>query len=274
MKSYFTYQELTIEYITYGAGSDVIFSFHGFGRKAEDFEIFESQLLSHQKIISINLFAHEESIFPTARIGKEPLEQAEWKEFFEAFLHQLDIQRFHLLGYSMGGRVSMMIMELMPQRVKSVLLLATDGLKINLLYRFASETKTGRRLYLSIIENPAGLFRTAKWLNKFGLINDKLHRFVQVHLDTLEKRWQVHDAWLIYAKMFPDLNKLGDIIRSSDIKFNMIFGKHDSVITPRLGYKFSKIIGSDEHLHLVESGHRLLNQATIQFIIAKKLWPE
>ena len=274
MKASFTYGQLTIEYLSYGTGDDVIFCFHGFGSKADDFEMFISQLQPHQKLISINLFAHEQSIFPAERIGKKPLEQLEWKGLFEAFLATLNVERFHLLGYSMGGRVSLMILQLMHEKVKSVLLLAPDGLKINLLYRFASETRPGRKLYLSIIENPQGLFRTVKWLNKFGLLSNKLHHFVHVHLDTLEKRWQVHDAWLIYSKMFPDLKTVGAIIRNSGIKFNMIFGQTDSVITPKLGYKFSSIIGSEKHLHLVDSGHRLLNDDTIQFIASQNLWPE
>jgi hypothetical protein len=113
----------------------------------------------------------------------------------------------------------------------------------------------------------------AKWLNTTGILNDKLHRFVHVHLDTQEKRQQVYEAWLIYKKFFPDLANLASLIHQKKIRFNMIFGKYDSVITPALGHKFSRILGSTDHLFLIEAGHRLLSEQTMLFIREKNLWP-
>ncbi len=257
-----------------GNGNSKIICFHGFGRKAEDFLIFEKLLLPHQQMISVNLFAHEGSLFPEERIDDDPLTKEEWKNTFVAFLHHIGADKVHLLGYSMGGRLCLVTLEIMPEKISSLLLIAPDGLKINLLYKFASGTKIGRRMYRSIVENPTWLFRIAKWLNKIGLLNDKLHRFVHVHLDTREKRQQVHDAWLIYKRIFPDLKLLANYIRSHDVfAFNMIFGEFDSIITPKLGEKFCDQIGSRKRMHLIKAGHRLLNEATIEFIREKKLWP-
>ncbi|MDZ4822383.1 MAG: alpha/beta hydrolase [Flavobacteriales bacterium] len=270
---FFLYKDFAIDYVCYGDGSDAILCFHGFGRKAEDFEIFLPLLSTNQRMISINLFAHGKSEFPESRIDHIPLQPNEWKELLEAFSKEQKIDCFHLVGYSMGGRVAMMTTLLMPERVQSVLLMAPDGLKKNPLYSFASGTPIGRWLYRKLIENPKPLFATAKFLNKLGLMNDKLHRFVHVHLDTREKRMQVHDAWIIYRKMFPHLKKLSALIREKKFVFNMIFGKYDSVIRVKLGEKLSRIIGSDQHLHEIELGHRLMAKQVVEYIITKRLWP-
>lgn len=49
----------------------------------------------------------------------------------ESFLLNFGIEKFGLIGYSMGGRIVLVTMELMYQRINSVLLIAPDGLKIN-----------------------------------------------------------------------------------------------------------------------------------------------
>ncbi len=273
MNHVFTHQNLVIEYLIFGTGDETLLCFHGFGRKAEDFEVFLPLLKEHQRIISINLFAHQNSFFPEERIEKQPLLPQEWKALIDAFCIQMHIRKFHLFGYSMGGRICLKTLELMPERVSSVLLIAPDGLKVNMLYRFASGTALGRWMYRKLIDNPKPLFAVADFLHALKLLSHKLHRFTYVHLDTKEKRQQVHDAWLIYKRIFPDLHKLATIINNSDLPFNMIFGKYDSVIRPQLGAKFSVLIGSEKHLHIIEAGHRLMTEQTVKFIAEKKLWP-
>lgn len=270
MKGVFTYHALKLEYIQIGEGEETFFAFHGFGRKPEDFRVFETWLKPNQRIISISLFAHGESFFPPERIPYEPLQQSEWKNIMLALMDFFSVKTFHLIGYSMGGRICLMTLQLMPESVNRVLLLAPDGLKVNLLYRFASGTSLGRKIYRSIIDNPSRLFAVAKWLNKVGILHDKLHRFVHVHLDTHEKRWQVYDAWLIYKNMFPHLPMLAGIIRKREQSFHMVFGKYDSIIKPYLGKKFSKMIGSDQHMHVVDAGHRLMTEEALRSV--KGLW--
>lgn len=274
MKKKIQHRGLTLEYLIAGSGESAVLCFHGFGRKAEDFLAFQSLLKPGQRIISINLFAHEGSFFPKERIEKKPLKKEEWKEILESLLEEEGVKDFDLLGYSMGGRIAMTTLLLMPERVRSLLLIAPDGIKINALYKFASGTKLGRWIYRGLIRNPKSLFRLADRLHKWKFINDKLHRFVYVHLDSLEKRQLVYDVWLIHKDMFPDLRAVAALVREGEVRFNMVFGKHDSVITPALGKKMSELIGSEKHYHEIESGHRLINENTAKYLEENKLWPE
>lgn len=269
----FHHRGLTIEYLRVGNGTEIILAFHGFGRHAKDYLVFEQLLLPGQQIISINLFGHGASIFPAERIEREPLTPQEWTEFLEAFLDKLHIDKFHLLGYSMGARVCLSMIEYMGPRIQDVLLLAPDGLKINLLYRFASGTAAGRSIYRSIIDNPSWLFRLAWFLNKIGILNDKLHRFVHVHLDTKEKRILVHDIWLIYKKTFPDLRLTAAKLRDCGIAVHLVFGKYDTVIPLRLAKNLTNLAGDTVSLHFVNAGHRLLTHDTAAFISQRHIWP-
>jgi pimeloyl-ACP methyl ester carboxylesterase len=272
MTTIFHFRDFRIEYAIYGEGNENILCFHGFGRSSSDFEVFVPLLKPGQRMICLHLFAHEHSVFPEKRIVKEPLQREEWREMLVAFLDSLGIGDFHLVGYSMGGRVVLVTMLVMSSRIRSVLLLATDGLKINPLYRFASGTAIGHALYLSIINNPKPLFAISRALNKLGLLSDKLLRFVFVHLDTLEKRRQVHDAWMIYRLFFPDFRDLAAVINPGHFPFHMIFGKFDEVIKPVLGEKLQKHLTHKNHLHIVELGHRLMRPEIIEYVRVNGLW--
>lgn len=268
----FRFKDFAVEYKIFGDGPETIVCFHGFGRTATDFEIFTPLLQANQRILAINLFAHGASKFPEERIDQGPFKPIEWKNLLEALFDQLQITTFHLVGFSMGGRIVMKTIELMSERILSVLLLAPDGFKINAIYKFASGTMLGKSIYRSLIKNPNFLFLVAKKLNQLGILNDKLHRFVHVHLDTKEKRIQVYEAWLIYKLFFSNQDTLAELIKTKNIKFNMIFGKFDSVIRPHLGEAFSKKLNSEKHLHIIEAGHRLLDQNTLNYIVKNNLW--
>ncbi|MCC6601041.1 MAG: alpha/beta hydrolase [Crocinitomicaceae bacterium] len=262
-----------LEYTVSGSGDNIIVFFHGFGRTSADVEFFLPLLKPCQRILSVNLFAHGNSIFPYERIDDFPLRREEWKEMMFLLMNEFSIERVDIIGYSMGGRVAMTTALIMPERINSLLLLAPDGFKINRFYRFAVETSAGKWLYRRLIDNPAPLFSVASMLNKAGLMNDKLYRFVTAHLDTEDKRWQVHDAWMIYRDFFPDLVKLAEMVNEKRFRFNMIFGKYDSVIKPALGEKFNKRLNSKHHFHIVESGHRILGVRTMELLKTSQMWP-
>jgi pimeloyl-ACP methyl ester carboxylesterase len=271
----FTYQRFQLSYLEWGCGTQIILCFHGFGRQASDFELFESQLLPSQKLIAIDLFYHGESQANTsAPLDPHHLTAAEWQELLSAFLDTQKCRNFHLMGYSMGGRIALCTYQWMPERVLSLTLFATDGLKKNLVYRFASSTVLGRNLFRHFIKNPAILFKAASILHRFKLLHPKLFRFVHVHLDTLAKRQLVYDAWLIYRPFFPKLSQVGAIHASNTIPLHLVFGQNDSVIKPKLSENIAKHFHTSLGIWVIESGHRLLNPLLLDFIQKHQLWPK
>lgn len=271
-RSHIILGNLQLEYLEMGNGPEVVMCLHGFGREAADFEIFKPLIAPHQRIVAINLFAHGKSIFPKNRLSKSPLETEEWCELIRQLMERLSIEHFHLVGYSMGGRVAMVMMEHMPDCIQSLTLLAPDGLKVNLLYRFVSETKLGRVMYRRIIRNPRWLLRTADALRTLHLLNDKLHRFVYVQLESEVKRQLVYDAWLAHRKLFPDLRHVAGNIQQYNVPLLLIFGEHDAVIPPRLAGNLTRHFDVKPLVHLPLAGHRLLNRETAELLAKVQPW--
>lgn len=272
MKSIFTYRDITLEYLTIGEGAEVILCFHGFGRSAEDFSIFESLLRPGQRILAVNLLAHGNSAFPYSRVSRNPLTAHEWTSAITGLALSLRIERFHLAGYSMGGRMAMMLTEHIPEKIKSLILLAPDGLKVNWAYRFVCETKMGRVLYRSIINNPNWLLRIVDFLRFIRLLHPKIQRFVHVQLETKSKRQLVYDAWLIHRQLFPRLPIVARNIESHHIPFELIFGVYDRVIPAHDGRRLLKYFQKPTQPTLVKLGHRLLHPMTVEHLEQTGMW--
>ncbi|MFM7310788.1 MAG: alpha/beta fold hydrolase, partial [Flavobacteriales bacterium] len=143
----FTHGSLTLTYGIRGAGSEVILAFHGFGQSPDVWERWSTAIPASKYMLSIGLFGHGTSSFPLSRMKKRPLEKAEWSELIAALLESRGIHQVEIWAYSMGSRMAMSFIERYPERVRRMTLFAPDGLKRNLLYRFACETALGRWLF-------------------------------------------------------------------------------------------------------------------------------
>jgi pimeloyl-ACP methyl ester carboxylesterase len=272
MDEYLEHKGMTMHYRVLGSGARGWLCFHGFGRRAEDFEVFRPLMGEDDRLVCITLFGHGQSLFPRERMEQRPLQQEEWCEIVGLLLEAEGFERFNLLGYSMGGRVAMMTYLGFAGRVDRMLLLAPDGLKKNILYQFASDTFLGRAIYRSVIPDPSILFTLSKLLNRLGLLSDKLHRFVHVHLDTREKRELVYSVWLIYRRLFPDCAELAQRLNSCGTQCDMIFGSYDSIIPVRLANRLVKRLRQPDIIHKVAVGHRLMERTTLDYIRDRGLW--
>lgn len=264
--------QLTLEYLLVGEGSHPVLCLHGFGREAADFIRFQPMLAKDEYLVSINLFQHGESKWPAQRPLTQSLTFEEHSNLIQALLRLLNAERFSLLAYSMGGRIALSTIALFPEQLRNVLLIAPDGLKINQLYKFAAGTSAGRSLYRGIMRRPSVLLRTADTARSLRLITDKLHRFVYVHMDHPEKRRLVYESWLIYRRFEPNLPHIAELVNEHDFTFRMLFGRYDSVIKPSLGKRFNQLLNKNSHLHLIDAGHQLMTENTVDFILEKRLW--
>lgn len=266
----FSQNGFTIEYGILKSGSHYHFAFPGFGREFQDFEIFTPILKKDHGLIGVNLFFHGKSSLPVKYLDQGmPID--DFYMIWDAFLRHLKIDKYSLIGYSMGGKVVLTLLEKYANNISSALLIAPDGLFLNPLYLFASGTQFGRWLYQFVNRHPSLLFRTADFLKFLHLLPPKLHRFVFVHMDSKHKRDQVYQAWMTYRWFRPNQNTLIETLKTHPIKFNMLFGKYDSIIKPSLGRKFSAKLGNPEVFHELQLGHRMLQNSTINYIQKKVL---
>ena len=271
MENLLTFDGLSLEYQKYGCGKKIMIAFHGFGRSYHDFKIFERLWGDEYTLYAFNNFHHGNSFYPKERIEQNTLTKEELFALFRHFLNEIGAERFSILGYSMGGKIGLTLIEGLADRIDKVFLFAPDGFSVAWWYKFASRTKLGNWLYRFTLNNPGWFFGLTNIAFKLKFIGQKLHKFVFMHIDSREKRQLVYDVWMTYRYILPDLKLVKQQVSDHDIKMWLFFGKYDKIIKPEFGQRFiSKAANPDIKLEVMPIGHNMLTNKTIDFLMTKK----
>lgn len=273
MEFFLSNSEYTLPYRIYGQGSQALLAFHGFGRSREDFRIFETELGGVFTIYSFDLPYHQQAhVSPDAKNPAFTMETIH--DLLSILCRERNIDRFSVMGYSLGGKIALGCLEVMGDRIDHAILLAPDGLKINPFYFIGTRTLLGSFLFKSIIHHPGLLLKTGNLLEKLKLLNPKINHFVKHHMDTVPKRRRVFQVWMLYRKFIPDLKQIAQHVNRQHIQLFLFFGHYDSVIPVRLSDNLIRFLQNKEVLHIIRHGHKLLEKhEEISVTLLKNIHP-
>lgn len=173
---------------------------------------------------------------------------------------------FGLMGFSLGGRICLSLLETQPELVEFLILLAPDGIRVNPWYRLATRTRVGNRIFRYTMKNPHWFFQLIKAGKKAGLVNESIFRFVEKQVGNKEMRNKVYMVWTTLRSFRPNLTVIRHMILQHAIPVGMIYGKFDRITSYRSGQEFASGLGSLCRLYIIEAGHQLLHPRHIEII--------
>ncbi len=252
---FLTYKQSLIHFTRLGTGTETLFAFHGYGESSASFNLLEDVIGTDFTIIAIDFPFH----------GK-----TEWKEGLLFSVHDLisiiqeinrqNTQPISLLGYSMGGRVSLQLLQTIPDSIKKLVLIAPDGLHNNFWHSFSTKTKAGNLSFAFVMKHPGFLFLLMKIAVKLNLFNKSIFNFVHYYLDEESSRLILYRRWTTMRKFNPNKALLKSIIAKKRISLKLLFGKFDKVIITKRGEQFKKGIEQFVEVKEIEAGHQLLRE--------------
>lgn len=259
VQAYFIpYQHTSLHYLHGGSGNRLLFCFHGFGESAEHFKFLEKHLDKEFTIIAIDLPFHGNSRW-NKLIDFDPASLVDCIEAIK-LKHGFVQKKYEVLGYSMGGRVSLALLEVASDKIEKIILLAPDGLKVNFWYWMATQTSIGNKLFSITINNPKPFLFIVKLINRAGMLNQSIHKYVQVHLHNQETRKQLYQRWTCLRKFRPNLSAIKKEVLEKKTEVVLLYGKHDRIILPNRGEQFSDSIHPHGLVQILDCGHRLLEE--------------
>jgi pimeloyl-ACP methyl ester carboxylesterase len=247
----------------------LLFAFHGYGESAESFGFLEAALGGDFTIVAIDLPFHGAT---------------EWKEGL--YLAPEDLlavmssiaaglagkeDAWWLMGYSMGGRVALQLLELAPSRLRRMVLLATDGLQMNFWYWLATQTTAGNAVFHWTMKRPGWLFFLLRTGHMLRLVNPSIYKFTAHYVDDERVRENLYARWTTMRGFRPDLPAVGRFIRQYEIPVQLLYGSFDRIIRWERGQRFCRPNAAYCELTLLPAGHQLL-QAKFLEVIAKALY--
>ena len=99
-------------------------------------------------------------------------------------------------------------------------------------------------------------------------MNERMHRFLKGQTDSRAKRQLVHDVWLSYRRIEPDLAVVAQKAETQGLRIHLYFGAHDRVIPPGLGENLARHAPSSVSTHVLPFGHVLLTTELAEAIAA------
>ena len=257
---FFEFQKSRLGYMKAGNGPGSLLIFHGFGQDHTIFNQLAEELKDQFTLYAFDLFFHGQSEW---QYGEKPLSKPFWSNLLESFLQEAKIEKFSLIGYSLGGKFALASMECLPSRVNGIYLIAPDGIKTNTWYSLATYPLVLRSLFKSLISKPERFHSIIKLAHSLRLADPKVIRFAESQMDTEEKRKRVYYSWVVFRRLKFNINKLAGLVNTHDIILWVIVGKHDRVITPENMQDLLSQV-PQHTLKVLDSGHSTLIHESVK----------
>lgn len=255
-----------LEYVVMGSGSKCLIALHGHAKSAEDYSFLEKELPEYT-IIAINLFFHGNSILPPERDYSKPIQLNEWLGLFELLFEKEKISQFSILAYSLGGRWGFNLLQYFPHKVKHMIFMAPDGLNKNGWYHRTAGSRFLRALFKKVVERPKTFLFILKWARRFRFITKRLHQFLLYHLETKEKRKKAYRTWMMYRDLFPDHQKVTELLKKHPHEKHLVLGKYDAIISLKHSRSFIKRNSNYINVHQIDSGHDFFKENQLKVLV-------
>jgi pimeloyl-ACP methyl ester carboxylesterase len=259
MQSFFlSYKSSRIHYLQGGHGNKLLLCFHGYGKTADSFAFLETSLAHEFTLLAIDLPFHG---------------RTEWNEGLSfdttdllAIIGEMDRleitgqrdSKISLLGFSLGGRIALSLLEKIPGRIGKMVLLAPDGLKVNTWYWLATQNRPGNRIFHLTMKHPGWFFFILRMGHKLRLINPSVYKFTANYINNLTVREELYLRWTAMRRFRPGIAKVKSLIISREITVRLLYGQYDRIIRSGRGMEFRKGIQLYCGLSILAEGHQLL----------------
>jgi pimeloyl-ACP methyl ester carboxylesterase len=256
----YDYKGTRLTYLESGTGSETLLAFHGFGQHADVFTDLENTFPAQKyRIFSFSLFYHG-SHWP---YGARPLEPAFLSDLMESFLLSRQVGKFSIIAYSIGVKFALVIANRQPGRIKNLVMIAPDGIRLNFWYRIATGTWLARRLFRLSVNSKRIFHWIAEWAVKLNLIHASSARFALSQLGSVEKRKKVFDTWMVMRKLFISPILIAGSLNSHNIQVIIFLGDRDKIITEDHVQPLTRHLERKNIIHLPAGHHQLIEAAVV-----------
>ncbi len=238
-----------------GAGNQLLLCLHGYRQRKEMFHPLFGTVPSGWKIILMDLPLFGETTWHNPKAGISP---AFLRQLWQALLQRFPQGQWHVLGFSMGGKIAMALQLAAPRPAAVVILLAPDGIRPNPWHRFVS-SRPGQYFLHRLNQHSAFVLSLSQWLYDRKWLSTFSYRFAQRNFASAELRELLETQIRLYAPLHFRLASLVQHSRQYPTQWHILWGEQDRVIPWQTALVFQKRL-PETQLHLIPAGHMILDQ--------------
>ena len=262
---YFENKLVNLHYYKYGGGPKIMLCFHGYGMHGKQFKVLETTLGDQYTLYGFDLFFHKETKLKNQELSA--VEMGITKKDFATLILEFckfeSINRFSVIGYSMGTHYATVVTEQLGELVDEYIVAAPSCLHPGVLLKFFSKYKIGNSIIKQLALNSNALFSFLKFLRKLNIIDQEAYQILFNEIGTPELRFNCY-ACFVYLRFFEtDKKQLKGVLNQKNIKSVFIFGKRDKAYPPKYGLRFINNL-KNAQLIILDEGHEMIKKSFVQ----------
>ena len=252
------YRQSFISIYFFGKGDKWLFCFHGYGEDGSSFQFLKNFLGDEYTLVAIDLPFHGRTNWNEGLL-MAPEDLISIIDLIIAANGNSEKQnKISLLGFSLGGRVALHLLQTIPSRIERVMLIAPDGLHLNFWYALGTQTNWGNKLFAYTMKQPDWFAPLVNFGYKIKLLSKSIVRFTHRYLDDAQERTLLYERWTTMRKFKPNISAVKKAIENYKIEIRLLFGSYDKIILSNR----SSFFNDNPHVKIkvIEAGHMLLKE--------------
>lgn len=258
---YFENDFINLHYYKFGNGPKIMLGFHGYGMHGKQFKPLEPTLGGKYTFIGFDLFFHKETKLKdqSLPIVKQGITKKQFAELVLEFCRHEGIERFSIIGYSMGTHFAAVVAEELAPMVDEFIVAAPSMLNPGRLIPFFSKNKTGNKLLEKLALSPTALVGLLKTFKKLRVIDDEAYNILFGEIGTDELRFNLYASFTYLRAFETDEARLVTALNTQNIKSIFIFGKRDKTFPPGIGKKLIAQVNNAKVI-VLDEGHEMIKK--------------
>ncbi|HEY1060199.1 MAG TPA: alpha/beta hydrolase [Daejeonella sp.] len=250
-----------LHYYKYGTGEEHMLCFHGFGMHGKQFRELEPELGNKYTFWGFDLFFHKATKLRDQSLDtvKTGLTKKELAGLILDFCKAQNINRFSVIGYSMGTHYATTIAEELPEMINEYIVAAPSSIKPGNIIRFFSRSKFGNKIIEKISLSKDAMVKLLNMFRRARFIDEEGHGILLKEIETHELRFNLYASLTYLRYLTTDEAKLIYALNNHPIRSIFIFGRRDKSYPLSIGKSFLPLIKNAEILNLNE-GHEMINK--------------
>lgn len=256
-----------LHYYKFGNGPRPMLCFHGFGMHGRQFRLMEEQLGGSYTFFGFDLFFHKETVLKDQSLQtvKAGLQKRQLAALVEEFCKHEGIERFSVIGYSMGTHYATAIAEELPERIDAYIIAAPSSIEPGRLVRFFGRNTIGNKLLERLMLSKRATTNLIRLFRKLRFIDEAGQNILYNEVGTPELRFALYACFTYLRYLETDEPRLIRALTTYRIKSIFIFGRYDKMYLPAIGKSFFSRYNTGKVL-ILDENHEMINRNFVSHI--------
>lgn len=258
---FFENEFIKLHYYRFGSGPKNMLCFHGFGMHGKQFKILNDLLGHRYTFWGFDLPFHKETKLKDDSLAalRKGFTKTQLADIIFQFCEHEKIDKYSVIGYSMGSHYATVLVEEMPERIEEYIVAAPSSLHPGNIVRFFSRNKIGNKILESLILNEKATFSLLKLIHKLGFVDEEIKSILLAEVATPELRKALYGCFTALKGVETDQDKLIKNLVQHQIKSIFVFGLRDKNYLPKIGEEFFKKYKPNQVV-LLDRNHEMIDE--------------